>query len=1066
MRWQSWPYLIPYVISFVISTSLAVYTWRRRYVVGAGPYTVYALAQASWTLGYIFELVSPNLDTKVFWDSIQWIGAMVVPLAFFAFALEYTGRNLSSPRIVWTVLVTITVVVLLLVFTDSIHGLVYSTAEFVPGEPFSALHYDYGLTFWIISIYAYLPSVTGLVLLFGAYLGSQQFYRRQIVTLLIGSLFPFVGISFTVLGITLSFHRDTAPLTFALADLVLAWGLFRYQIFDIMPVARDTVIEVMSDGVIVLDIQGRVIDINPTARAIFDLGQSKLVGLPATQVFSAWPDMATLLQDLGETATMATLTTGKLEYRLDLRATPLYDLQGSGTGHLIVVRDYTDQARAEDALRMSEDRYRQLVESTPDWVWATDAEGNHTFSNDAVKELLGHRTEEIIGRSAFQLMHPADHERVRNMILKAAEQCTGWKDVAIRWHHKDGSVVFFESTAQPVLNAEGDVIGFSGIDRDITERIQSEEELRKYRDQLEDLVEERTFRLLHANEQLQREIAERRQAEEALRLHTERLQILHEIDRGILAAESSEAIARSAVSRVRQLIPCQRVGVVLVDTNTGEAKIVAFDAAIESKLAEDIPIPLEQMQDLVEELIQGRVARFDDLESRSKLTRTLYFEGARLSVNVPLLSRGELIGTLSFWLTDREEFTQEHEDTARQLANQLTIALQQTRLLEQVQSHAEEMEQRVTDRTRELSALYEITSIANENLDLETTLTRSLELVTSALDSDAGAIHLLTETGDSLHLVTQVGIPPQFVPPIESLALEGPAARVVQQGQTLAGANVTPDLDDLIAAETQPRRYVGTPITADGRPVGVLTIVREAELPEYSSEEIAALKSISDRLGAIVENARLRALTEQAAVIAERQRLARDLHDSVTQALYSLTLLSETGRRATGNGDLEAVEGYLARLGEVSLQALKEMRLLIYELRPPALEDEGLVGALQQRLDAVEGRAGIESRLLVEHEEQLPPRAEEALYRIALEALNNALKHSQATAVAVRVRIDDKRAELEVVDNGQGFDPDAAVGIGGMGLTTMRERAAALGGELEVESAPGQETTVRVTVDL
>jgi len=191
-------------------------------------------------------------------------------------------------------------------------------------------------------------------------------------------------------------------------------------------------------------------------------------------------------------------------------------------------------------------------------------------------------------------------------------------------------------------------------------------------------------------------------------------------------------------------------------------------------------------------------------------------------------------------------------------------------------------------------------------------------------------------------------------------------------------------------------------------------------------------------------------------------RLARDLHDSVTQSLYSVTLLAETSRLAAQAGDLRTVADCQSRLGQVTQQALKELRLLIYELRPPMLEEEGLIGALQQRLDTVENRAGVEARLRVEGEAKLLPPLEEALYRIGLEALNNALKHAAATAVTVRIRSDAAGVELEIVDNGQGFDPSTASEKGGMGLITMRERAERLGGVLTIRSTPGEGTKVKV----
>jgi signal transduction histidine kinase len=210
------------------------------------------------------------------------------------------------------------------------------------------------------------------------------------------------------------------------------------------------------------------------------------------------------------------------------------------------------------------------------------------------------------------------------------------------------------------------------------------------------------------------------------------------------------------------------------------------------------------------------------------------------------------------------------------------------------------------------------------------------------------------------------------------------------------------------------------------------------------------------------------AQAEEVAVAAERQRLARELHDSVTQSLHSSTLLAEAGQRLARAGDLERTRHYLARLGEIAQQSLKEMRLLVYELRPIALTELGLVGALRQRLDAVERRAGVEVSLVVEGDTELAADVEEELYRIAEEALNNALKHAEPSSIAVTVRIEgdlpDPRPVLEVVDDGKGFEPAGMRHEGGLGLASMRQRAEKIGGRLTVHSAPGGGTRVQVVV--
>jgi signal transduction histidine kinase len=215
-----------------------------------------------------------------------------------------------------------------------------------------------------------------------------------------------------------------------------------------------------------------------------------------------------------------------------------------------------------------------------------------------------------------------------------------------------------------------------------------------------------------------------------------------------------------------------------------------------------------------------------------------------------------------------------------------------------------------------------------------------------------------------------------------------------------------------------------------------------------------------------IVNAELYEQAGETATLEERTRLARELHDSATQSLYSATLFSEAGKELAESGDLESVKHYLSRISEVVNQALKDMRLLVFQLRPPLLEKEGLVMALQHRLDAVEKRAGMEARLIGDPLVSLPDEVSEDLYSITLEALNNVLKHAETDSVTVSIHSNGKILTLEVVDEGKGFDLDSVRDGGGMGLGSMQERASRLGGDLTIESALGRGTSVQVTVPL
>uniref|UniRef100_A0A540V8C4 Oxygen sensor histidine kinase NreB n=1 Tax=Litorilinea aerophila TaxID=1204385 RepID=A0A540V8C4_9CHLR len=205
-----------------------------------------------------------------------------------------------------------------------------------------------------------------------------------------------------------------------------------------------------------------------------------------------------------------------------------------------------------------------------------------------------------------------------------------------------------------------------------------------------------------------------------------------------------------------------------------------------------------------------------------------------------------------------------------------------------------------------------------------------------------------------------------------------------------------------------------------------------------------------------------------AAALRERSRLARELHDSVTQALYSSVLYIEAVRLSFANGQANLVEENLQELHAMIRQAIADMRLLIFELRPPILDEVGLTGALQARLEAVEVRSGIHPHLRITGD---VPRLSEAaeveneLYRIIQEALNNMLKHAQASQVFIDLHVAADRVRLTIQDDGVGFDP-ASQEAGGMGIRNMKERAQQLGGELAIYSCPGQGTQIQVEVPL
>ena len=242
---------------------------------------------------------------------------------------------------------------------------------------------------------------------------------------------------------------------------------------------------------------------------------------------------------------------------------------------------------------------------------------------------------------------------------------------------------------------------------------------------------------------------------------------------------------------------------------------------------------------------------------------------------------------------------------------------------------------------------------------------------------------------------------------------------------------------------------------------GEIRWMRVSSLPIMDGDRVKGFRGVLTDITAIklVEQK-----LERAAALAERQRLARELHDSVTQTLYGIDLFAGATQQALSAGKTKEVIGNVRQIQELSQNALGDMRLLIYELQPQIIEEEGLVTALQERLDLVESRSGLSTSIRVVDERQLDLSIEIELYAIATEALNNSLKHSKAEHVGVILEYRVDSVCLTVQDDGIGFEHKNPGVTKGFGLRNMEERSSRMGGNFLLDSSPGVGTNVKVEV--
>lgn len=243
--------------------------------------------------------------------------------------------------------------------------------------------------------------------------------------------------------------------------------------------------------------------------------------------------------------------------------------------------------------------------------------------------------------------------------------------------------------------------------------------------------------------------------------------------------------------------------------------------------------------------------------------------------------------------------------------------------------------------------------------------------------------------------------------------------------------------------------------------IGAMYLARK-EKPVYSKNEIIRLGALADHIANLVDNEHRRKL---AVAFSERQRLMRDLHDSVSQKLYGLVALTEAAQAILEAGGKFEPEKTMSRIGENARQAVREMRLFLHQMQPIEIEKEGFISALHHRLAAVEGRADIKAGLIADETIKLAPDIEIALYYIAQEALNNVLRHAKASKVIVTFKQTKRNLVLRITDDGKGFD-HKNLDQTGLGFTSMKERTEKLQGKFKIESAPGEGTVLTITIPM
>jgi PAS domain S-box-containing protein len=671
-----------------------------------------------------------------------------------------------------------------------------------------------------------------------------------------------------------------------------------------------------------------------------------------------------------------------------------------------------------------EERYRKIIEASNDAILLLDSATDQILeANPVACRMLGYSQDELLALTVSAI-HPHEMPQMTQFAQSVITQGTGWTN-ELSCHTKTGAVLPAEISAS-VVEIDG-----------------------------------RSYLLA-----LVRDTSERKVAEARVRREAARADALARVAARLNAQLDLGAVLNAICEETAQALAVPAAVLLFFDERQQLFYPAATFGLPSAFMERYIPNPravYDQYPQSGAQIVVPNLRKLPNL-----VNADLFEEYGIHAIALAGLNREDhLLGVLSAYTTDADHsFSEDDINLLRSLADLGAQAVRNAILFQ--------AEQKRSEQFRTLSEVgRHITSI----LDTDELIRQIAQSVRRIFDSSQVVILLIEE--DALVMVepaaqvTQVASPPHTSAnglgprtriPFADSATPFPcvAGRVAAHGQTILVRDLERDERGFQSFTPGTRSEIAVPMKVQQRVIGVLNVQSEV-VDAYDEMDLIVLQSLADQAAVALENAQLYEQTRQLAILEERQRLARELHDSVTQALYGMTLYTAAASDLLALGDLQTAANHLTIMQETAQLALSEMRLLIFQLRSPTLRD-GLASALQERLESVEKRSGLNPHFISSGIEHSDVRVHEELYRIAQEALNNVLKHARARNVYVRLHQTPSAITLEVQDDGVGFDHSLALRAGGMGLRGMQERVDQLGAVLAIESQPNRGTTIRVEV--
>jgi PAS domain S-box-containing protein len=443
-------------------------------------------ALAWWSLTVVLEHASSGLPDKVFWVKMSYFGIVTLPPAWVIFTLQYANREKWVTRRNLAILTIMPVITLVMVWTNDIYHLMWKDIwlDTSLSLPVDAVTHNIG--FWVQATYAYLLLLLGTLILLGMFLRSSGIYRKQVGTMLLAAMVPWVGNFLFIAGVGPFSVVDPTPLAFTITGIAFLWGLSHFQILDILPIAHEAIFRNMTDGVIVVDEENRITDINPAAERILGLKRVDTIGRPYSLVSPAQADLTELKPDMSGTPSVIPTREGQTLRYYVAHVSPI-NVRNHFGGHLVLLHDDTERRKAEvegrERVRLeaeliererAEELFKTLANSSPVGIYIMQ-DGKFCYVNPSFQSFTGYKENELLGRDSLDLVIAEDRKVARENAVRMLKGGLSTpyqfrvthKNAATRWVMESVSSVQYHGRRATL-----------GSYMDITERKQAEEALK------------------------------------------------------------------------------------------------------------------------------------------------------------------------------------------------------------------------------------------------------------------------------------------------------------------------------------------------------------------------------------------------------------------------------------------------------------------------------------------------------------------------------------------------------------------------------------------------------------